>query len=132
MSQKQAKVSLYKAQGSYAMNRQRRLERHLKAHPEDVKAIDALKANVINPKRKTPNSKLGWLSNAVGSQIISRFNGQPTKQAAFAFARAFRFMKVRPFMMSPVLVGGPDNTVLLKMKHTSKLSNFKGAVKTAA
>lgn len=129
MSQKQAKVSLYQAQGRYAINRKRRLERHLRKHSTDSQAVVALSNNITTPRRKTPKSKLGWLSNnVVGSQIVSRFIGQPTKQAAFSYARAYRFMKVRPFMLYPVLVGGPDNTVLLKMKHTSKLSNFKPAV----
>ena len=119
---------------NYGKNKIAKILKHLKSHPDDEQSQQALSSLSVNsqPTRKASKAKLGWLSNAVGSQIISRFNGQPTKQAAFAFARAFRFMKVRPFMISPVFVGGPDNTVLLKMKHTSKLSNFKGAVKTAA
>lgn len=50
----------YKAKGQYEKNRKRRLERHLKAYPEDATAQAALKA--ISYRRYTPKTKGGWIN----------------------------------------------------------------------
>lgn len=124
MSQKQAKVSPYKLANRYAINRAAKLARHLKKHPNDVQAVDAIKANRQTPSRKTPKAKLGWLSNAAGAKIVSRFIGQPRKQAAMSLAGILSFVNKQQFMLSPVLVAGPENTTAIVFKHLSKKSNF--------
>jgi uncharacterized protein HemY len=47
----------------YAKNRAARLERHIKAHPEDKTALHALGS--ISYRRKKPNKKGGWMSAPV-------------------------------------------------------------------
>ena len=54
-SQKE-QYAAYKNQGRYAKNKTAKLERHLKAHPEDVQAQKALDNMRTNPSRQTPNS----------------------------------------------------------------------------
>lgn len=124
MSQKQAKVSAYKLANRYAINRKMKLERHLRKHPEDAQAVAALKANRQTPLRKTPKAKLGWLANAAGAKIVSRFIGQPRKQAAKSLAGILSFVGKQQFMLSPVLVAGADNSTYIVWKHMSKKSNF--------
>lgn len=51
---------VYKATGRYEKNRKRRLERHLKAYPEDAVAKAALKT--IEYRRYTPKTTGGWIN----------------------------------------------------------------------
>lgn len=50
--------AVYKSSCKYEKNRKRRLERHLKAYPEDTVAQAAL--SNIKYRRYTPNTKGGW------------------------------------------------------------------------
>lgn len=53
----------YKTKGSFIANRKIKIERHLKAHPEDTVAQAAIKAP--GAYRKAPESKGGWIKDDV-------------------------------------------------------------------
>jgi hypothetical protein len=53
--------AVYKSTCRYEKNRKRRLERHLKAYPEDAVAQAAL--GNIKYRRYTPNTKGGWANS---------------------------------------------------------------------
>lgn len=56
--------SNYKSQGRYLKNKRAKLERHIKNHPEDVNAQEALKNLKETSIRKTPNT-YKWKSNQI-------------------------------------------------------------------
>ena len=61
---KKARNSAYSAKGSAIKNAKRKLERHLKKHPNDEQGAAALKAGV-NTTRKPSGVRLGWLQEDV-------------------------------------------------------------------
>lgn len=61
---KKAKNTVYKAKDSAAKNAKRKLERHLKKHPNDAQGASALKAGV-NSIRKPSGIRLGWVQEDV-------------------------------------------------------------------
>ena len=61
------KYSAYKAAQVWSKNRRAKLEKHLKAHPTDEKAVAATKN--ISYRRKTPKGKV-WSSTMRATAII--------------------------------------------------------------
>ena len=61
---KKSKYTAYTAKGSAIKNAKRKLERHLKKHPNDAQGAAALKAGV-NATRKPSGVRLGWLQEDV-------------------------------------------------------------------
>lgn len=52
-----AQHSAYKTQSRYSKNKKARIERHLKKHPHDVRAAEALKNVPSQPTRKISGDK---------------------------------------------------------------------------
>ena len=65
----------YGLKGNCEKNAKRKLEKHIKAHPNDLQSIQALK-NGVGRTRKTPTEALGWVKedvkHALGSTVPSR------------------------------------------------------------
>lgn len=60
MAKSKAQASSKAATGSnYERNRQRRLEKHLKSHPNDAQSAKA--EGNLSYRRKTPKAKNGWV-----------------------------------------------------------------------
>lgn len=136
MNQKVKKVSPYQANNRYEINRKRRLEKHLRKHPEDAQARASLTSGSTNPTRKASKEKLGWLTKNknLGETIKSKFIGTVTKQEANNWAKFIKLSKKVLFWTSPVTTYKEDGAPVTTLKHVNKLSNFKGRMtaKTAA
>lgn len=61
----------YKAEGRWAKNKKRKIERHLKQFPNDEVAQRALGNIGSTPKRKTPNNKMWLPSQRTLAQIYA-------------------------------------------------------------
>lgn len=61
---KSPQYGTYQSKGSYTTNKKRKIEKHLKSHPNDNQSLQALK-NVGPYSRKKPTSKLGWINESV-------------------------------------------------------------------
>lgn len=131
MAKKQTNTTSVKS-SNYGLNRKKRLERHLKKHPEDIQAQAALTINKTVSTRKSSNNKLGWMSSNRTLETILRakFVGSITKESVTSYARILKFIKNSPFHQLATIVN-IDKSVGVVLKHTSKLSNFK-KVETAA
>ena len=72
---RQDRNKLYGLKGNCEKNAKRKLEKHIKAHPNDLQSIQALK-NGVGRTRKTPTEALGWVKedvkHALGSTVPSR------------------------------------------------------------
>ena len=131
MNQKVKKVNPYQANNRFEINRLRKIQKHLKKHPEDAQAQAALSANKTAPTRKASKEKLGWLTSNknLGENIKSKFNGTVTKQEASNWAKFIKLSKKVLFWQAPVVTYDKQGAPILTMKHTNKLSNFKGKIK---
>ena len=131
MNQKVKKVNPYQANNRFEINRLRKIQKHLKKHPEDAQAQAALSANKTAPTRKASKEKLGWLTSnkSLGENIKSKFNGTVTKQEAGNWAKFIKLSKKVLFWQAPVVTYDKLGAPVLTMKHTNKLSNFKGKIK---
>lgn len=131
MNQKVKKVNPYQANNRFEINRLRKIQKHLKKHPQDQQASNALTVKSANPTRKASKEKLGWLTSNknLGENIKSKFNGTVTKQEAGNWAKFIKLSKKVLFWQAPVVTYDKQGAPILTMKHTSKLSNFKGKMK---
>ena len=72
---RKTKYTTYGLKGNCEKNAKRKLEKHIKAHPNDLQSIQALK-NGVGRTRKTPTEALGWVKedvkHALGSTVPSR------------------------------------------------------------
>lgn len=148
----------YKTGNRAVLNAKRRLERHLKKHPEDAQAQSALKGVATRTLRSKPNNKGGWVTEtlratmvyvpyltAKGTPIVLkapeqaeamlRLYGQGvplTKTNTKAYAQMLKFTKVSAFHPVPVVevkkVKGQDVATTV-WKHTAKESNYQGPAK---
>ena len=153
-----AKFTAYKATGRVTINAKRRLERHLKKHPEDAQAQAALKGVASRKFRTKPNSKGGWVTESLRASMVYvpyltakgspialkapeqveamlRLHGQNvalTRTNTKGYAQLLKFTKVSDFHQIPVLevkkVKGQEVTDIV-WKHTSKYSNYQGPAK---
>ncbi len=131
----------YASKGNFAKNALRKVQRHLKKHPNDTQAQKALKSVPGSPTRKKPLNKGGWVSEDVRSfmshlPFLTPMQGRvynqqvvATKTNVTSYAQIRKFLKASPFMKTLVLIEQLNEEtkeeVLLPMwKHTSKLSNF--------
>lgn len=71
--------AVYKSTCRYEKNRKRRLERHLKAYPEDTVAQAAL--GNISYRRYTPNTKGGWANVKTTGSLQKLTHEDSRKQA---------------------------------------------------
>lgn len=112
---------------NYGANRLKRLLKHLKKHPNDINATEALETNKTVSTRKASNNKLGWMSSnkEVDTYVRSKFVGSITKHTAIAHANILKFTKVAPYHLLAVLTKTEEG-IGYALKHTSKFSNFKG------
>ena len=128
MNQKVKKTNTYSANNRYAANRQARIVRHLKKHPNDEQGIKALSLNKVTPSRKKPVSKLGWINNnETGAKIRGRVIGL-TKQFAVGYAQMLRFCRNSQFHKLATF-GKIGDDIDIQFKHASKKSNFKEVLK---
>lgn len=149
------RAAAYKAKDSRTINAKRRLERHLKKHPEDAQAQAALKGVATRKFRVKPVNKNGWVKETLRASMIYvpyltgkgqaialrapeqldlmlRTHSQPvalTKTNAKAYAQMLRFTAKSPYHATPVVVtkkvDGQVETEIV-LKHTAVTSNFKG------
>ncbi len=103
---KQDRYARYKLLNKFNENYIKRLKRHLKKHPEDTCAKEALKKG---PKftRKKPEEKLGWVKNWDQKKY-----GVLRPYAAYASALLKRFEK--DVKLNPVVAS--VDTSILKFK----------------
>lgn len=131
----------YKSLSKFTINKKRKLERHLKKHPQDAQAVEAKSG--ITYSRKKPINKLGWLSESVkrfvmitipylngkGDPIVVRHPEQleklyhtfgqaiaVTKSNAIAYAQTAKFMSKAPYQKQLVNVG-KKGEVVWEWKH---------------
>ena len=136
MSNAQKKTSAYTSKGSFALNKQRKIQRHLKKMAKkgsnDKQAEQALANCTPNdqPTRKASNEKMGWLktNKSLGELIRSKFIGGVTKEQSELWAQHIKLSKKLLFWLTPTLVIEKDKEPVLVMKHTNKLSNFAGKI----
>ena len=133
MNQKVKKNNPYADQNRYGINRQKRIARHLKKFPNDAQAQEALANSSANnqPTRKASKEKSGWLTSnkGLGELIKSKFTGTVTKKEAGNWAKFIKLSKKVLFWQAPVVTYDKLGAPVLTMKHTNKLSNFKGKIK---
>lgn len=65
--------STYNVSGSYSKNKLAKIARHLKRHPNDEKAVVALKHVGPAPTRKVPTQKVWSTGTRELSQMLRRF-----------------------------------------------------------
>lgn len=111
---------------NYGINRLKKIQKHLKKHPNDRQATVALNENKTQSNRKAPNAKLGWMSTnkEVDSILRTKFVGTITKESLNIHAKILKLTKKSPFRLTPTLIKIEDG-IGLGFKHLSKLSNFK-------
>lgn len=142
----------YVATGAYAKNKAAKLQRHLKKHPEDSQAKDAIK-NIKSYSRKKPENKLGWVKDTLkaslsfipqyttkGNLIIvrkdatnvdslfSKFGQSATITKDYITSLAQYVKRSNTIMFQPTLVVENEKLV---WKHVAEKSNFKGEVEEA-
>lgn len=86
---KKAKHTAYNAKGSALKNTKRKLERHLKKHPNDEQAAAVLKSGV-NAIRKPSGTRLGWVQEEVKSFLN---HTPPSRALARQVAQILSFSK---------------------------------------
>lgn len=113
---------------NYGINRLKKIQKHLKKHPNDRQATVALNENKTQSNRKAPNAKLGWMTTnkEVDSILRTKFVGTITKESLNIHAKILKLVKKSPFRLTPTLIKTEDG-IGLGFKHLSKLSNFKQA-----
>ena len=131
MNQKVKKVNPYQANNRFEINRLRKIQKHLKKHPQDQQASNALTVKSANPTRKASKEKLGWLTSnkTLGEFIKSKFTGSVTKEESVRWSKFVKTSKKVLFWQAPVVTYDKQGAPILTMKHTNKLSNFKGKIK---
>ena len=131
MNQKVKKVNPYQANNRFEINRLRKIQKHLKKHPQDQQASNALTVKSANPTRKASKEKLGWLTSnkTLGEFIKSKFTGSVTKEESVRWSKFVKTSKKVLFWQAPVVTYDDKGAPVLTMKHTNKLSNFKGKIK---
>lgn len=131
MNQKVKKVNPYQANNRFEINRLRKIQKHLKKHPQDQQANNALTVKSANPTRKSSKEKLGWLTSnkTLGEFIKSKFTGSVTKEESVRWSKFVKTSKKVLFWKAPVVTYDKLGAPVLTMKHTNKLSNFKGKIK---
>lgn len=67
---KKAKHTVYKALNKATVNKQKRIARHLKKHPNDAQATGAAKN--IGPTRKKPTARLGWVKESLKAVMFPK------------------------------------------------------------
>lgn len=67
---KKSHYTAYKAKDSAKVNKTRKLQKHLKLHPNDTQGTEALK-NGVGRTRKTPINKNGWVTEEVKNYYTS-------------------------------------------------------------
>lgn len=114
---------------NYGINRLKRIQKHLKKHPNDRQATVALNENKTESNRKASNAKLGWMSTNkdVDTVLRSKFVGTITKESLNIHAKILKLVKKSPFRLTPTLVK-TEKGLSYALKHNSKLSNFKKVV----
>lgn len=131
MSKKSSTTTAPKV-SNYAKNRQARLLKHLKIHPNDINAQEILANSSANnqPTRKASKEKSGWLTSnkSLGELIKSKFTGTVTKEEAKRWAIFVKTSKKVMFWKSPVAVFDKEGNSSMQMKHISTMSNFKGKI----
>lgn len=130
MNQKVKKANTYQSSNRFALNRERKIARHLRKHPNDAQAQVALETKVSEPTRKAPKEKLGWLTSnkSLGESIKSKFIGSITKDEAKRWATFTKLSKKVMFWKTPVVTFNAEGESHLAMKHVNKSSNFKGRI----
>ena len=153
-----AKFGAYKATNRAVVNAKRKIERHLKKHPEDAQAQAALKNVATKKLRAKPGNKGGWVTESLRSTMVYipyltgkgspialkapeqveamlRLYGQGvalTKTNTKGYAQMLKFTKVSAFYQVPVVevkkVKGQEVATTV-WKHTSKESNYQGPAK---
>ena len=78
------RYSAYKAKDNVTKNAKRKLERHLKKHPNDAQAAAATPRRT----RKTPTARFGWVKDGVKDAL---FPATVTRSAAREVAQVFAF-----------------------------------------
>ena len=153
-----ARFGAYQTTGRAVANAKRRLERHLKKHPEDTQATKALSGVTTRKFRTKPTTKGGWVIESLRSSMVYvpyltgkglpivlkspeqaeamlRIHGQPvalTKTNVRGYAQMLKFTRNSAFHPVPTTeikkVDGQDVAVVV-WKHTTKLSNYQGPAK---
>lgn len=72
--QQQGKYASYKTSQVWAKNRRAKLDKHLKAHPTDEKAVAATKN--ITYRRKTPKTKVWSATMRATAVLFKMFEGR--------------------------------------------------------
>ena len=72
--QQQGKYASYKTSQTWAKNRRAKLDKHLKAHPNDTQAVTATKN--ITYSRKTPKTTVWSATILTTAQLIKIFEGR--------------------------------------------------------
>ena len=153
-----ARFGAYKATNRAVVNAKRKIERHLKKHPEDAQAQAALKNVATKKLRAKPGNKGGWVTESLRSTMVYipyltgkgtpialkapeqveamlRLYGQSvalTKTNTKAYAQMLKFTKVSAFHQVPVVVVKKvkgQEVAETVWKHTSKKSNYQGPAK---
>lgn len=86
---KKARYTAYNAKGSALKNAKRKLERHVKKHPNDEQGAAALKAG-LNAIRKPSGTRLGWVQEEVKSFLN---HTPPSRALARQVAQILSFSK---------------------------------------
>jgi hypothetical protein len=93
------RYAAYKAKDNVTKNAKRKLERHLKKHPNDTQGKNALEKGV-GRTRKTPNTRLGWVSEGVKDALapatVTRTAARLTAQALAHSAKLMRMQLTKP------------------------------------
>ncbi len=69
-----AYYAAYKTQGTFAKNRRKKLERTLKAQPNNLQVVQALK-NISNYRRKTPGTSVWSSTKRTVAKLFKEFTG---------------------------------------------------------
>lgn len=109
-------------------NRIRRINKHLKKHPNDEKAVLAL--TEVGQPRKASQEKLGFLKAYKPSSL--GLYPQITKDVAHKLCQYDRLVTKSPFrpvvsFKTTINKNTKQASTEILMLHTSHLSNFKGA-----
>lgn len=92
MSKGKASASTKAVAGSnYERNRQRRLARHLKNHPNDSQSAKA--EGNLSYRRKTPKNKNGWANKALASVPMDFRKTIVGRASLVAYARVLKVLR---------------------------------------
>ena len=131
---KKGRYTSYKVSNRLVTNATKKLERHLRKHPNDVQNTTALRSVTSKKHRSTPNKKLGWVTPAVAElatassphlppNVAKISSNNVTKESAILASKVIKIVALASRSESPMF----DKNMNIIFKHKPLKHPITGA-----